>query len=236
LRDHITIDRRFHGPPRSGNGGYVAGRIASFIESPCVVRLLVPPPLETPLAVDMASDSVTLTDGGAVVATARAADVSLEIPTPVDFERACAASRGYRGFDTHPFPSCFVCGPERERGDGLRIFPGPIERGGLVACPWIPDASLAAPDGRVAQEFVWAALDCPGAFAFAVQPDHVALLGELAAAVSDTVEVGERCTLTAWEISRDGRKHFTGSALFGESRDCRALARATWFEVPTPSV
>ena len=28
----------------------------------------------------------------------------------------------------HPLPTCFVCGPARAKGDGLRIFAGPLGR------------------------------------------------------------------------------------------------------------
>ena len=44
-----------------------------------------------------------------------------------------------------------------------------------------------------------------------------------------TVIVGEKCVLVGWEISHEGRKHYTGTALFGESG---TLGYATWFEVP----
>ena len=41
----IVIDERFRGPPDSGNGGYVAGRLAAFVDAPAVeVRLVAPPP------------------------------------------------------------------------------------------------------------------------------------------------------------------------------------------------
>jgi hypothetical protein len=39
--------------------------------------------------------------------------------------------------------------------------------------------------------------------------------------------------VTGWEISHEGRKHYTGTALFGETGTCRATGYATWFEVPT---
>jgi hypothetical protein len=46
----LRIDRRFCGPPESGNGGYVCGRLARFVDGEAtVVRLHVPPPLEVEL-------------------------------------------------------------------------------------------------------------------------------------------------------------------------------------------
>jgi hypothetical protein len=58
------------------------------------------------------------------------------------------------------------------------------------------------------------------------------VLGELAASLRGRVSVGERGILLGWELARDGRRHFTGTALYSETGECRAYARATWFEVP----
>ena len=41
----IRIERRFRGPPNSGNGGYSAGRLAAFIDGSAAVTLHMPPPL-----------------------------------------------------------------------------------------------------------------------------------------------------------------------------------------------
>ena len=40
--------------------------------------------------------------------------------------RRAPPRRRTRGCATHPFPTCFACGTDREEGDGLRIFPGPV--------------------------------------------------------------------------------------------------------------
>ena len=87
------------------------------------------------------------------------------------------------------FPDCFVCGPERRRGDGLRIFPGMLETG-IVAAPWLPGDDLDGGDGKVAAIFHWAALDCPGYFAVAGR-NRLMLLGEMHARVDRRVHVGE---------------------------------------------
>ena len=63
---------------------------------------------------------------GADVARALAADHD---PPPVDAgrRRGGAGRRGgVPGLTSHPFPTCFACGTDREPGDGLRIFPGPV--------------------------------------------------------------------------------------------------------------
>jgi hypothetical protein len=227
----LLIERRFHGPPDSGNGGYVSGRLAAFVAGPAVVRLRTPPPLETLMEVRVADGGVGLLHGDAIVATARPADVAIDAPSPPTYAQAEAASRSYRGFHWHPFPGCFVCGPAREAGSGLRLFAGPVPGTNMVAAPWIPDASLGA-RGLVSPEFIWAALDCPGAFSFEPSEGTALLLGEIAASLRAPVLAGERYVVVGWETGRDGRRHYTGTALFSEKGECRALARATWFEVP----
>jgi hypothetical protein len=49
----LTVPQRFHGPPASGNGGWCAGALSTFLPgAPAVsVRLSAPPPLERPMAV-----------------------------------------------------------------------------------------------------------------------------------------------------------------------------------------
>ncbi len=238
----VTVERRFCGPPESGNGGYVAGRLGQLLSpGPVAVRLRVPPPLVRPLEVRRSGDEARLFDGDTLVAEARPTELELDPIEAPAFEEAVAASRQYRGFRSHWFPTCFVCGPDREPGDGLCIFPGPLGadrpngpevEGERVAAPWVPDASLAAPDGRVRPEFLWSALDCPGGFSFAEPAEGAILLGELQVALSGPVSVGERCVLVAHQISHEGRKHRTVTALFGEDGECRGTSLGIWIEVP----
>jgi len=217
--------------------------LGRVIDGPAAVRLNIPPPLDTPLEVREKDGGAELfyrsAEGDVTVATARPATIDLDVPEAPGFEAAQAASRRYRGFGNHWFPGCFVCGPKRDPGDGLRIFAGPLDGDsgppGMVAAPWVPDASLADASGMAAPEFLWAALDCPGAFSFPDPVHSALLLGELAVSIEGAVAVGERCVVIGWEIGREGRKHFTGTALFGESGSRRAIGRATWFEVPAPA-
>ena len=156
----LWIERRFHGPPDSGNGGYVSGRLAAFVDGPVVVRLRTPPPLDILMEVRAADGGVDLLHGDAIIATARPAEVSIDPPSPPTYASAEAASRSYRGFHWHPFPGCFVCGPTRKASDGLRLFAGPVsgtnivaEYPGAVRLPPLhfqsPAAGTAAGDGRI---------------------------------------------------------------------------------------
>ena len=229
----IKIDKRFQGPPTSGNGGYVCGLLARFVQGPAVtVRLMRPTPLDTELEVRETEEGAILLDGEAVIAQARPSKVVLEPPVCPSFEEAEAASRQYRGFTSHWFPSCFVCGPERKPGDGLQVFPGPLEGDNRVACTWIPDMSVASERGIVNNEFLWAVLDCPGSFTFAQPEGQAIVLGEFQVELFGKVSVGERCVLLAWMVANRGRKYHTATALYGESQDCRALGLATFITVP----
>jgi hypothetical protein len=163
------------------------------------------------------------------IGEAHPAFLALTAPPAPDYLEAVEASRHYAGFRYHRFPSCFVCGTQRVRGDGLRIFAGPISERGVVAAPWVPDASLDAGDGKVRAEFMSAALDCPGYYALALD-DRMMLLAEFTAHVDRRVHIGESCTLVGWRIGSDGRKHEAGTAIFDGKGELCGRARALWIE------
>jgi len=229
----VMIDRRFRGPPDSGNGGYTCGLLAAAIDGPAEVTLRVPPPLDRPLVIHRRDDGAELRHGEVVVAHARPAAVDLDVPAPVSVDEARAAAERYPWREEHPYPSCFVCGPQREAGDGLCVYPGPVEGRDLFAAPWTPDASLAAPDGTVRNEFVWAAIDCPGGIVADLLGEHGRLLlGRLTADLRAPVLAREPHVVTAWPIERDGRKLHTATALFAAGEDApAAVSRAVWIEV-----
>jgi hypothetical protein len=251
IGEEIVIEERFCGPPRSGNGGYVCGRLAPFIEGPVAIRLTAPPPIGRALRVERGANRVRLFDGEEVIAEARAQALELDVPPAPSAAQAERASQRYLGFAEHNFPTCFVCGPERRAGDGLRIFPGALDDGArasaengaardtapsasLLAALWTPDASLADSSGRVRSEFLWVALDCPGAFTRYPLPEGVALvLGELAVEQVGALDAGEQCVLTAWPLGDEGRRRNAGTALFRSDGSLVAKARAVWVEVPS---
>lgn len=205
----IIIDKRFCGPPHSGNGGYVCGRLAQHIPGGAEVTLRAPPPLDTPLAPIATADGTwELRDGAKVVATGRAAGVELARLETASFAEASAAEllTPVKPHE-HPLPTCFVCGPARAKGDGLRIFVGPLGRRSqtpVLAASWIPDPNLAAEDGLVAPEFLWSALDCPTGFACNCDPQSNAV---------------------------DGRKRTAEAALHDEAGKLLAVAKTTWIAV-----
>ena len=226
----LTIAARFCGPAASSNGGYFAGRVAALASRTVSVRLLKPPPLATEFTVAELDDGgLEVRHASEPIGEAHPSELALEVPQPPDYLEAVEASRRYAGFRYHRFPSCFVCGTHRVRGDGLRIFAGPLPERGVVAAPWVPDASLDNGDGKVCPEFMSAALDCPGYYAVAPD-DRMMLLAEFTAHVDRRVHIGESCTLVGWQIRASGRKHEAGTALFDGKGELCGKARALWIE------
>lgn len=226
----LIIAGRFCGPEGSANGGYFAGSVAVRAGRTVTVRLLRPPPLETPLdTIELGDGTLAVMSGTDRVGEAKAAALTLDPLTPPGYFEAVEASRHYAGFTHHRFPTCFVCGTQRRRGDGMRIFAGPLAERGLVAAPWVPDVSLDRGDGKIRPEFMSAALDCPGFYA-ASPDDRMMLLGEITVHVNRLVHVGEPCTVIGWPLEASGRKHAAATAVFAEDGEVCGLARALWIE------
>jgi hypothetical protein len=222
----VTLDPRFNGPPGSANGGYTCGIVARLLGAPVAeVTLRAPPPLGRALRIVRDGGRVALCDADVLVAEGVPGKLELEVPAPVAPEAARRASARYPGFEEHAFPTCFVCGPQRPQQDGLAIFAGPVgELPGLVAAPWVPPH-------EVSRELVWAALDCPGAFAVGHGSGRGEMvLGRLAARVTRTPVPGEECVVSGWPLGEDGRKLFAGTAIHSGEGELLATARATWIE------
>jgi hypothetical protein len=224
--DEIVIERRYRGPLSSGNGGYVCGRLAAFIDGPTQVTLRLPPPLDTRLRVERENGRVLLLDGDALVAEAQPAPLELDVPAPVAPEDAHAARERHVRLGSAAFAQCFVCG-DRPAGDGLRIHAGAVPgREPLQAAPWVVE--------ETGPEIVWAAIDCPGAYAIGAAGRGEVVLGRMAAEVLRVPRRGERCVVTAWPLGEEGRKLYAGTALFTEDGELLARAQQTWIE-PRPT-
>jgi hypothetical protein len=232
--EFVEIDARFCGPPNSGNGGYVCGLVARHLAGPVTVRLKTPPPLQTTLRREWTTDAARLWNDATVIAEAKlSGPLPLEPPSCPTWAQAEAAAADFPGFRSHLFPRCFVCGPARAPGDGLRIFSGPLPGRGIHAAPWVPDASLSDGQRHVASEFIWSALDCPSGFAVLPAPEGLAIvLGELSAWVQGAVAVGEPTVVTSWPIGHEGRRRIAGAAIQRTDGSLVAIARAVWLEVP----
>src|SRR5438270_8664815 len=237
--EQVVIARRFNGPPDSAQGGYACGVVAERIAAPvATVSLRRPPPLERPLAVRRnANEAVSLLDGEELVAEGAPSTLELEVPPPVGFDEAGAASAANPWTGRHPFPTCFGCGPDRNPDDAIRLILGAVDGRDLMADAWMPHPSLGDKDGRVTKLFVWSALDCPTGSAAIDPTSGTAVLGSLTVDPERApVLVGEPHVVIAWLIGRDGRKSRGGAAIYDEEGRVCAISEGLWIRLRDPSV
>jgi hypothetical protein len=231
MKTQITIDERFCGPPDSGNGGYTCGLLGGYLNGAAEVKLFLPPPMNRALDVEKIGNKVILSNGGVAIAEAVLTTIDMDIPRPPSFLEAQNSAMSEDKLQDHFFPTCFVCGPKRKEADGLRIFPGPVDGRGYIAAPWIPSSSLTDETGKVRKEIIWAALDCPGGWAILTEGIRIVVLGKLAVEIIEIMNPGDRCVIIGWKISEEGRKITVGSALFSDTGNLYAKAKATWIEL-----
>ena len=238
----LRIARRFNGPHDSGNGGYSAGLAARALGAgsgqAVEATLRAPIPLDATLRAHPEGDglSVMTDDAENRILIMSLRPVELETPAIVapSVAAAKAAASHFRSSEDHALPMCFVCGPDRAKGDGLRIFPDNVDADAnpnphpIVAAPWYPSSDLADEDGLIAPEFLWAALDCPGAFALDAEP---ILLGRMSARIDLRPGVEDAFIAVGWRTGSEGRKHFASSALFDVTGALLAFSRQTWITI-----
>lgn len=236
----MKIDPRYCGPRASANGGYAAGRFASVIDGPAEVTLRAPVRFDTPIEiepVDGEKDHYRVVAGGAEIAAVKPGAVRITPPSLPDAAAINAAHETYirdQGM-TEVYPYCFVCGKRRIKGDGMRIFAGPASDSPVNADFWTPRDDLAGENGLVRAEYLWAALDCPSAFALRMSAKTI-LLGRLTADIMRRPAPGENLVVAAWRAGGEGRKHYSSSAIYDEDRKIIAAANAVWIEVNDPSL
>lgn len=256
----LVLPSRFNGPPGSGNGGYAAGALAATLRprsdahdrawTPVTVSLRRPPPLDTALDVTHGRTATGSDDGGswaeafgAGELVARAEEdpsASLEQVPAVGAEEARAAQSAYPGLTSHPFPTCFSCGTDREEGDGLRIFPGPVDPHGgrpRVAATWTPHPSVAedwhecrgeTPCASLA--VTWAALDCVSAWASGID-ERPMVLARMTARVDRLPVIGAEHVVAGISRREEGRKNFAAASLYDASGGLVATAEHLWITV-----
>lgn len=234
----LIIGRGFNGPRLSGNGGYVGGMLANAVggDDAVEVTFRAPVPIDKPMTLDRSDRTLLMRDGETLICEARPGRIDHLSPPPPPADWTDVARRGEEGGSPEgsDFHWCIVCGRGRPVGDGLRVFgtAGP-ERGRSLSC-YVPHAAHADAEGRIRPEFVWGTLDCPGAWA-AQDPDdwRPALTGRMTAKVFDPPRVGERCAVVGWRLGVDGRKLYSGTALYTESGRLCALGHCTWIVLKT---
>jgi hypothetical protein len=236
VTSRVIIPARFNGPPSSGNGGYSCGVLGTLIGNAAEVTLRAPPPLDRELAVEVETaggeQRWKMMDGDTLIAAGRASEPDVTCPAPATRAIARASEAAYIGFQGHPYPTCFVCGPDRAAGDGLRIFTGKVDGREIVASEWTPAASVSGADGAVEPTIVWSALDCPTYFGGRLSGyGGLAVLGRLTARLVSPVKAGAPHVVIGWPVGRDGRKWEGGSAIFTAEGELCAFARGLWVEL-----
>jgi hypothetical protein len=236
----LSFERRFRGFESGALGGYAAGAVvAGRIDGPAEVNLRSLPPMGRDLKLSERGDDggLALHDGETLVLEAKPTPFELEIQLPPEMSEAEEArNRLIHDELGHLYPSCFTCGPDREAGDGLRLFMGRSRADAdVLVAAWTPDPALAESGDAIPTEMVWAALDCPSIWAIGEFPEGgFNVLARQRVESLEPVPVGEPSVVTAWPIERDGRKHLTGVAI--HDADGRLLARgeSLLVEVPRP--
>lgn len=215
----LRVEAQYNGPVGIAQGGYACGTVAGRIAGTAQVTLWRSIPLATDLRVSLQAGvaSVYGADDD-VLAEAMPESLMGEPPRPVSMAAAEEAMTRYPGrdFGGDELP-CFVCSPYRT--DGLGVFPSPL-RGekGLVASTWTPRPGIADGAGGIADEFVWAVLDCAGSWGAMVSHalEEAPLLGRMTAAVFDRPRVDENYVVVGGSARKEGRRMPAGAALFTE--------------------
>ena len=247
--EKLLIPARFRGPQHSGNGGYVSGSLAESLlgESPygrvVSAALRLPPPLDTelPLEFDEPGKVTVRAPGGAVMAHAELGGDLPVAPAAVGIDAAAIATEGFGGRHDHPFATCFTCGSGRTPGDALRLFTGPVPgRDNTVATVWRPGASFSEAELRpdtsgspeiIPSRIVWAALDCPGAWAADFDPARPIVLGRISAVTHKPLVIHNDYVVVGESRGNKGRKHFTATALYDRHGQLLAAAEAVWISI-----
>ena len=245
--DEISIPPRYCGPPDTANGGYLAGKLAGYFNlgSSISISFRAATPLDTVLSVVKAENNqnqvIQIMDGEKILAIANTKPLDLVKPTLPNIEKIPKAKMQCAGFKNHPFPECFVCGPDRPLGDGLGIYPGPVSNddsnntfSNIVAAEWELPEELKNSENQIKNEFIWAALDCVSAFANLEKPENQYLvpmvLGHLSAKIENPLE-GEKAYVIAWPVKVEGRKAIANSAVFNQQQECIAIGQAVWISL-----
>jgi hypothetical protein len=235
--EQVVIERRFNGPPDSGQGGYSCGLVAERIGGTASVSLRRPPPLERPLGVRHGDGgAVALMDGDEVVAEGAPAELELDVPEPVPMAEAQRAAGHSPWAGRHPFPTCFGCGPDRSQDEAIAVIMGPLQGREVDASVWTPHPDFADADGAVTPLFMWAALDCPTSSRACLDAAGPCVLGRLTARLFAPPRAGEPHVVMSWLIGRDGRKRFGGAAVHTADGELCGYAEGLWIELRDPSV
>lgn len=217
----VSIDGQFQGPDGIANGGYLAGRFGGH--GPARIVLRNPARVDTPLQAVRTHFGLTLLDGEAQIMNVEPCDA----PDPVGVIPSAAEIDDLSTPDltAHPFPRCFVCGPDNEQG--LRILFRKTGVG-VAATFTLP---VTEPVGLPPHVAIAGALDCSSGWAV-YAPSEAGVLGTFEYVVLNEPEPGQQLTVVAERRDRSGRKRIAGSSVFDTTGALVGTALATWIDIP----
>lgn len=240
---NVTIPAMYKGPPDIANGGYVCSLLAKYMDGAVNVTIKRPTPLDRELQIrSNGNGSYYLMDGDQIIIQAKPGIIDLTVPDAPSYEEAVKAAEKSIALKPTPYthvtgqgihPICFGCGADVPDGEGLKIHPGRIPGTNMVAAPWTPPSEYGDARGYVRPEFIWTALDCPGAFAlWELSNTKPGLLGRLIGEIVKPLRCNEPCVVVAWLVGNDGRKLYAGTALFNAEGQVIGRSLATWIAMP----
>jgi len=250
-RAQVSIDSVYNGPVNCGNGGYISGLLAGFIEGDAEIRINAAFPVETPLQVKDTDKGIGVYLDDKLLGSARSIQLELSIPTPPNLESARAASQRFEFIHSSDPKGCYVCSPTRTTENGLLVFCGALDEliesdpgvdwstqieKNIIAALWRPSDNLCEGEGEshIDNIYVWSALDCPGAYAIkAAEPDAgLQLLGTCSGSIKAPLRPNEDYIVSSWKISpNSGRKRFMGVAIHTTAGELMACAKQIWIDV-----
>ncbi len=243
----LTIAARFRGPPESGNGGFVSGAVAGMLierqtlplNTAVEVTLRAPIPLDKPMDTSLSDAGVfSVYDADTLIAEATAIELDLEVPDAPTFSQALAARPQSASFhkNINPLilngtgfhPICFCCGADLAPDEGLHVYAAPGESYDGVAAAWRPAPTFADSQGYLPAAVVWAALDCPGQFAYLASGIRTGMLGRMTGRLLKPVKAQQNFVITGWGIEVERSKHFAGTAIFDEAGELCGFSKQVW--------
>ncbi len=245
----VSINSVYNGPVNCGNGGYISGLLAGFIEGDAEIRINAAFPVETSLQVKNTDKGIGVYLDDKLLGSARSIQLELAIPTPPDLANATAASQRFDFIHASDSKGCYVCSPLRTVENGLRVFCGALDEvvepnpsidwrtqteKNIVAAVWRPADNLCNDEGSIDNIYVWSALDCPGAYAIkAIEPNAgIQLLGTCSGSIKTPFNPNKDYIISSWKISpNSGRKRFLGVAIHNSAGELMACAEQIWFDV-----
>jgi hypothetical protein len=111
---------------------------------------------------------------------------------------------------------------------GLHVYAAPVKGFDGVAAAWRPSEIFADAEGYLPERILWAALDCPGQFAYLIAGIRTGMLGRMTGRILKQVPAAQELRVIGWCLEVERSKHFAGTALFDASGDLCGYSRQVW--------